>query len=149
MNTNVNQMQLKITDMLDTNFGDVVTLPDFITPVPGSYIVTVHGAEVKDADQEKPYVMIMFHMVTAVEPDEAVAMNYPEGSPFSLRYYGGGGVSRIKKVFGQVIETLGVGSLSELLDRLPGLELGVVITNRKDRDDATKIYADIKTAVLS
>lgn len=142
------QAQLRISDLIETSFDDIETPPDFITPVPGSYIVQTSQAELKDADKEKPYIYILFHLVRAIEPEAAIEQNYPEGSPISVRYYGKTGAGNLKKAFADVIAQLGCANLAQFLDMVVGTELGITVTNRKDKE-TDKVYMDLKTAVMT
>lgn len=143
------QVKVQISSLLDTSFDDIQSLPDFVVPVPGTYSVKVAKAGLEQPDEGEPYIGFVYHMVSALEPDAAVAMNYPEGAPFSERYYGNIGAGNMKKVFAQVREQLGANSIGELLDKIVDTELVVTITNRKDREDKTKIYCNVKMAVCS
>lgn len=145
--SNADQTQLKISDLMGTSFDDIETPPDFVTPVPGAYIAKLDNVSLKDADKEKPYIFVLFHLVRAIEPEAAIEQNYPEGSPFSVRYYGKVGAGNLKKAFGDVIQQLGCQDMGQFCDMAQGLELGITVTNRKDKE-SDKVYADLKSAVM-
>jgi hypothetical protein len=146
--TDTNKPKVTIDTLLETSFSDIADSPDFITPVPGAYVVQIGGAELKAADSESPYIQVLYKMVNAIEPQEAVDAAYPEGSMFTERYYGGIGASNMKKVFADVIEKTGTANLGELLDKMGGLEVAVTVGQRKDREDPTKVYATVRSVVM-
>ena len=135
--------------MLSGSIDDVEDLPDFINPVPGSYMLSIQKASFETNDKEdKAFINLVFGINSIIEqPGEQE--EYPEGSLFSVRYYGEFGVKKFKKIYAQLFEALNASSGAELLDQLEGLEIAATVTNRRDKDDPDKVYAEVRTAVMS
>jgi hypothetical protein len=133
--------------LVETNIDNIADLPEYINPVPGTYIVGVDKAEVKDMDTDKPYIHVGL-LYKATQEQTGEQAEYAEGSPLGFRYYGELGIKRFKKHFQPVFEATSSTTISELLDRMSGMELGIVTTQRKDKDDPEKKYTDLKLVVV-
>ena len=133
--------------MVDGDVNNIENLPDYIQPVPGTYMVAVDKSEVGGVEDGKPFINVQLRLISTVEQTGEVA-EYTEGSPMGFRFYGDMGIKRFKKLFTPVFEQTGAGTISQLLDAMPGMELGIVTSQRKDRDDPEKKYADLKLVVM-
>ena len=69
------------------NVADIADLPEFVNPVPGTYVVGIESASVEGLDDNKPYLDVRMRMISTVEQTGETA-EYPEGSPMGFRFYG-------------------------------------------------------------
>ena len=132
----------------EADWDDVETLPDFSLWPVGSYHIRLTKGTV---DREKGSAGIMAEMVACLElanPAEDESKLPAEGAPYSERFFGTFGLSKMKRFFGEISQNMGCRSSVEFLDSCSGLELVATIGHRADRDDKTKIYNELKAVAL-
>lgn len=133
--------------LVSGDISNIADLPDFIQPIPGTYMVGIDKAEVAGVEDNKPYIDIKMRLISIVEQTSG-AEEYPEGSPLGFRFYGDMGIKRFKKLMAPLFEATGTNTIGALLDAMPNMEVGIVTSQRKDKDDETKKYTDLKLVVI-
>ena len=150
---NISNVELFNT-LVSGDVSNIEDLPDYINPVPGTYAVRVVKSEaVVDDENDKAYIGMGYtlsHVLEVANPADAdTAGAYAEGSPISERFYGEFGVKKFKKCFAQPMEAMNCQSIAEFLEQADGADLVVTISNRKDKEDPTKVYSETRLAVLA
>lgn len=145
--------QLNVFDaMLDTDVDNIEDLPEFETFAPGAYMLQAGKVKLVPADPSKEKdggVMLMFSNAGVMEladPEGTEAAK--EGALISASFYGEFGIKRLKAVFGDAMASVGANTLREFLDQFEGLTFAAAVQNRKDKNDPTKVYNDIKSVVI-
>lgn len=139
--------ELSIEDMLDIDLANVEDAAEFITPPVGHYRFKVEECKIGEVN-EKQVIQMQFSVMETIELADTSAKPAPEGSIFSQTYFPGFGVQQFKTTFRGVAESLNTPTFRELIEALTACELVGNITNRKDKEDKTKVYAGIKDVSL-
>lgn len=145
--TMLTQDELKSIDMqsmLDTNISDIPMPADFVTPPPGYYRLGITKVEEKTVGaNETDGIGINFVVLETMELNKKDDTEVAVDSIFSVFYAAGFGLASLAKeckaVYGDEQITL-----RELVERLDGMEVYAVITNRKDKNDPERKYAGVR-----
>lgn len=146
---------LDLDALMDVKMDAVETLPDYITPPPGLYVLAIHDCtfekyDVKD-EQKKPTgqkgtrIKIVYKIAQTVSV-EAGNDPVPNGSLFSESFQGSEeGVKYFKKA---AMNILGVTSfdgatLGDVKDGVKGAEFQAKITIRKTQGEGGKVYENL------
>lgn len=146
---------LDLDALMDVKMNDIETLPDYITPPPGAYVLAIKDCtfdkyDVKD-DNKKPTgqkgtrIKIVYSVVETVAL-EAGHEPVPNGSLFSESFQGSEeGIKYFKKA---AMNILGVtdfegASLGDVKNELPGAEFKAKITIRATKGEAGKVYENL------
>jgi hypothetical protein len=136
--------QIDVESLLDTQIDDIPLPADFVTPPPGYYRLGITKVEQKtiganDLDGVSLNFVVLETMELNKKDDTEVAVE----SLFSVFYAVGFGLAALAKeckpIYGDEKITL-----RELIERLDGMEVYAVITNRKDKYDPERKYAGVK-----
>ena len=133
-----------IDDLLDCTLDDLEDLPEF-KPFPvGAHRVSV-TLELKKIN-EKQGAEFDMKAIETVELANTADTPLAEGDSTSSVYFLDNEFGRgaLKAVSIPLAEALGTSTIRELIDACKGVECVVVTSLRKDKNDATKFYTNIK-----
>ena len=143
---------LDLDAMMDIKMDDVETLPDFVTPPPGVYMLKVKEAKIeKYSSRKEPTVKRQRIRVvyTVAATKEILAGNIPvaDGSMFSETFMGTeDGIKFFKKSAMGIlsVDNFEGASLKDVIDGLVDTEFDARITARSTTDPETKqVYENI------
>ena len=144
-----------LATLLAANLDDIPDLPVYKAPPPGIYLIVIKSVAEKLIN-EKTAMEIQYTVADIVELTEP---NTPEeekvlpGGEFSEAFWFNKPesvektLSVLKAKFGGLAEILGTTNLLEILEKMEGMQVKCVITNRADKNDKTKIYAAVRDVV--
>lgn len=149
---------LDLDSMLDQSMESVESLPDYVTPPPGNYILAIDKAEiVKSTDPKKPSRLVITHKVVSTE-QLASGVTEPEvadGSLFSEGFQGTeDGLKFFKRSAKNYMavtdEAINAASVRDVLATLPSAEpFRAVISHTKSKsDDGTQEYINLRIRVV-
>ena len=145
---------LDLDALMDVKMNEIETLPDYITPPPGAYVLAIKDCtfdkyDVKEngkpTGQKGTRIKIVYAVVETVAL-EAGHEPVPNGSLFSESFQGSDeGIKYFKKA---AMNILGVtdfegASLGDVKNELPGAEFKAKITIRKTPGEAGKVYENL------
>lgn len=134
--------------LLEGNWDDVETLPEFSLWPVGTYLVRFTKGVL---DREKGSVNLSAELVQVMElanPAADAGKEPAEGAPYSERFFGSFGLGKLKRYFGEISEAMGHSGIVDFIDNIGGLEFEATIGQRADKDDKTKLYNEIKALEL-
>ncbi len=149
---------LDLDAMMDIKMDDVETLPDFVTPPPGTYVLKVKEAKIEkykskaEPDVQKQRIRMSYSVVST---KEVLAGNLPvaDGSMFSETFMANeDGIKFFKKA---AMGALGVSSfegasIKDVIDGLADAEFEARITTRSTVDKETKqVYENISVRAIN
>ena len=143
--------------MLAMSLDDIPDLPTYKAPPPGVYKLIIKEIGEKDING-KTALEVKYVVVDIVElndsetPEEdkvapggefseAFWFNDPEKIEMTL--------SVLKAKFGGMAEACGTTNLLEILEKVEGMQVEAIITNRTDKQDKTKVYASTRDMIPS
>lgn len=136
--------------LLQTSFEDIEDLPEYATFPNGVFKFLVSKAGV---DHEKAAIKLQFSKQLTVElatnQHNADLADPKDGSLFGVTYGKEFGIKKFKQRWKGIVSQLGASTPEELLNRLEGQEVLMVIGGRFDRDDPTKYYNEIIDVTLA
>jgi len=145
---------LDLDELMDKKMNDVQTLPDYITPPPGLYMLSIKECTTEKYDikedgkatgQKGTRIKIVYEVVSTIavnEGEEPVA----EKSLFSESFQGSEqGLEFFKKA---AMNILGVtdfegASVRDVMDGIKGAEFKAKITVRKSKGQGDKVYENL------
>lgn len=143
---------LDLDALLDTDMGQVATLPDYVTPSKGLYRLKITEAGTKKRkDKEGNEVVGLSITYAIIETKESEEAPFPNGSMFSDRFQATEeGIEYFKK---QAMKILNVPDLDgvkmrEVFDGLTNTEFDCAITTRKTKAADGKEYENINVRPL-
>lgn len=141
--------------LLGTALTDIRAVADYATYPTGTYLFTITKCEVSRAkpgeDAKESYISLQAELVGMIELGNAADADKvpPSGSLYSERFtFIYDGVENFNKVFGEVGMAVGADTVAKLIEALPGMNLACTVRSRKDKQDATKVYNNLKSAKL-
>lgn len=149
---------LDLDAMMDIKMDEVETLPDFVTPPPGIYVLAVKEAKIeKYSSKAEPEVKKSRIRISYIvkETKEVVAGQLPvaDGSMFSETFMGTeDGIKFFKKA---AMGALGVASfegasIKDVIDGLADAEFEARITSRSSTDPVTKqVFENINVRAVN
>lgn len=139
---------LDLDAMMDQNMDEVETMPDFVMPPPGLYILLVKECKVEQADKSDKTkgsrIRITYTVSSTIEVKDEQPV--PDGSMFSEAFTGTeDGIKFFKK---SAMNILGVSSfegasLGDVVGNIAGTEFKAKITVRKSNKDG-KSYENVQ-----
>ncbi len=152
-----NDMSLEVPFDLDGSLDDIETLPGFLIPLSGAYILQGEKWEQKKVN-DKPAVEVMLKINSVLELTENPDMGDSppkDGDMFSQLFFLDNkvGVSNLGKFLEPIAKKLGVnqserGAVKACLTALKGLTMSAIIVREPDKENKTKKYARIKHMIL-
>ena len=143
---------LDLDSFLDEDMGAVETLPEYITPAPGVYLLRVKEAKIQQAkpakqgeEQKSPRMRITYEIVSTIQI-EGNEPPFPDGSLFTEGFQA---TEDGKKFFKRRamsllnVSDLAGAKLREVMDTLAGTEVKAVVTISKSQGDNGKTYENI------
>lgn len=139
-----------LDDLFDADLDDLADLASFETPPKGAYVCTVTtiGKQIND----KPAVEATFTVVETVELEDSSLTPVAVGTKFSTMYSIGNetGIGSLKKFLAPFAAHFGTGKLGELVrDHVKEITVSLTLKHRKAKDDAEKIYADVRNITVA
>ena len=132
------------------NLSDIEDLPSFEVPPKGSYKLLVSMGTKKVND--KPGVTADFEVIDTVELANSADKPVPAGSKFNTLYfldneYGLGNMKKFLQPFASCFNTESVPELVK--EKVQNVVIFATISHRVDREDKTKVYADVKNVSIA
>lgn len=147
-----NETILDIDALLDTDLDSVESLPDYITPPAGSYVLKVANVEAEKYTAKdkvkKSRLRVTYSIVETVESEEPPM---PDGSLFSENYQlSEDGVKYFKKAAMNIlnIKDFGKATIREVMDGLKGTEFKALITLKKTEAESGKVYENVNIRAI-
>lgn len=143
--------------VLMQNLDDIPDLPVYKAPPPGVYKLVIKAVQEK-AINEKTALEIQYTVADIIQLTDA---NTPEdekvapGGEFSEAFWFNDAekitktLSVLKAKFGGLAEAVGTTNLLEILEKMEGMQVQCIITNRVDKNDKTKIYASTRDVIAA
>lgn len=130
-------------DLFSASIDDLADLPSYETPPPGVYILTV-STDVKKIN-DKDAVEASFTVVETVELLKAEDKPVLDGTKFSTAFMLGNeyGVGNLKKFLAPFAEHFSISNIGQLIQEIKDVEISGKVTNRTDKNDASKVYASV------
>lgn len=141
--------------VLMQSLDDIPDLPVYKAPPPGIYKLAIKSVAEKTIN-EKVALEIQYTVADVVELTDA---NTPEdqkvapGGEFSEAFWFNDAekiqktLSVLKAKFGGLADSLGTKNMLEILDKMEGMMVQAVITNRADKNDKTKVYPGTRDVI--
>lgn len=135
---------MTMDELLDNDLDSFADMPEFVTPPAGVYTLNIVKMEAKTIN-DKPVMQINFKVLETAELTNAGDTPVDAGTPFNVSYFLNSdfGQGALKKVTANIKEALGVRTTRELMEACQGMEVSAVLSNRKDKNDATKVYVQV------
>jgi len=144
---------LDLDALFDTDMGSVETLPDYVNPSKGLYVLKVTDAGVKERkDKEGNKTNGLFITYSITETKESEEAPFPNGSLFSDRYQAT--EEGLKYFKAQAMKLLNVPDLDgiKMRDVFDGLkevgDFSAAITTRKTAGPDGKVYDNFSVRPL-
>lgn len=133
-----------IDSLLDSTLDDLADLPSF-KPFPGGAHRVAVTLDYKEINK-KPTVEMKLKMIEAIEISEPTDEAPKAGDECNTLYFldndiGQGKFKDVAKIFG---ESLGISSIRDIIDQTKDIECLVITSVTKDRNDADKVYLNVK-----
>jgi hypothetical protein len=148
-----NDMSLDVPFDLDGSLDDIETLPGFLIPLSGAYIITCTGYEQKKVN-DKPAIELMHNIDNVLELTETPDLgdSPPKvGDKFSQLFFLDNkvGVHNLKKYLEPISKKLNIsseekGGVRKGLEAMKGMQAAAIITREPDKENKNKKYARIK-----
>ncbi len=140
------------------DINDIPDLPDYVVPQPGVYKLLVSKIEQREINQ-KTALVVEYDIVNTVqlnEPLQEGETGVKAGDKFSEAFWFNDPeriettLSVLKKKYAGLAPALGTTNLLEMLNKMEGMQIKCVITNRVDKEQRPpKIYAQTREAVAA
>lgn len=136
-------MSSDLDALLDLTLDDIEDLPSFEPFTPGSYKVTV-TLDTKEVNGH-PSVEMELKLLEVVEVVDGTAKAPAVGDTSSILFMLDNefGLGKLKAAVAPIAEALGVASIRDAVEACKDVECAVVLTARKDKNDASKVYQGI------
>ena len=138
-------MNMETDNLLDATLDDLEDLPEFAVFPPGAHrcLATLELKEVNDKQCVELVLKLQEHLELA---NPAADAEMPAGTIASTLFmldneFGRG---KLKKVAKPIGESLGTGVLRDIIEQCTDIEVAVVTSTRKDKNDPDKLYLNIK-----
>jgi hypothetical protein len=146
---NDSEKQQNFAALLNANWEDVQTLPDFATFPAGTYLFKTKRCV---ANMERNSIDVTLELEAVLELANQLDAEHvpPAGSMhFESFRFEFDGVEKFKKVFSDIALQLGTSGPADLIEQFVPLEIVATISTRVDKNDKTKVYSNLKSAVLA
>ena len=132
-------------DLLDATLDDLEDLPEFAVFPHGAHrcLANMEIKEVNNKQCVELTLKLQEHLELA---NPAADAEMPVGTVSSVLFmldneFGRGNLKKIAKPLG---EALGTGVLREIVEQCTDIEVAVITSTRKDKNDPDKLYLNIK-----
>jgi hypothetical protein len=148
-----------LAGVVSRDINDIADLPDYVTPPPGVYTLIVKEIkqdEVGKDKDKKTVLKVTYAVVNCLElnnPEQDTEHLPKEGDLFSEVFFFNdpekveNTLGILKKKYQGMAEACGTTNLLEILQKLEGMQVKSVVTNRVDGNDKSKVYASTKDVV--
>ena len=142
--------------LLARNLDDIPDLPSYKCPPPGTYKFLIDKVESKEINK-KTAIVVEYSIADTVELNNPEEVEEGErvapGDKFSEAFWFNDPdriettISVLKAKFGGLAEACGTTDLSEIMEKMPGMLVQGIISNRVDANDKSKLYAQTRDMV--
>ena len=143
---------LDLDALMDTAMDSVETLPDFVSPPPGIYALSVTNAEIKKPKEaSKASLIQLTYKIDEVIETQVGELPVQAGSMFSERFQGTeDGLKFFKKAVMNILgeSEFGDAKLRDLLEGVVGAGFKARITVRKSKNDDGKEFENIQIRAI-
>jgi hypothetical protein len=155
--TSTNTSILDLDALLDQGMDQVETLPEYVSPAPGVYMLAVDKADIQEPKKPKageeakpPRLRITYRIVSTIQI-EGNEPPFPDGSLFSegfqatedgLKYYKRRAMAILN------VTDLGDAKLRDVMETLVGTEFKAVISIKKSTGTDGKEYENINVRAV-
>ncbi len=146
--------------VLARDLSEIEDLPVYKTPWTGVYKFLIESVNLNEINKKTALVVdyVIADIVSITNPEEL--KNHPEqqvepGDKFSEAFWFADAekveqtLSVLKAKYGPLGPTLGTTNLFEIMEKMVGLTVQGIITNRLDKDDKTKVYPSTRDLALA
>lgn len=146
-----------LASIMARNLEEIADLPDFKAPKPGVYKFLIEKVESKDI-AEKTAIAVTYVVIDLVELNEPLQEgedNVKPGDKFGEAFFFSDPekleqtLSVLKAKYGGLAEACGTSKLLEIMEKMEGMTVQGIVTNRVDKNDKSKIYAGTKDLIPS
>lgn len=144
-----------LAGMLAMSLDDIPDLPVYKAPPPGVYKLIIKEIAEKDINGKTALEVkyVVTDIIELSEPDTPEEDKVAPGGEFSEAFWFNDPekiemtLSVLKAKFGGMAEAVGSNQLLEILEKVEGMQVQAIITNRTDKNDKTKVYASTRDIV--
>lgn len=134
-----------IDSLLDSTLDDLEDLPEFKPFPPGAHRVLA-SLEIKEVNSKQAVELELKGLETLELAEPTKDTPIKEGDTASVLFmldneFGRG---NMKKLLAPIGVALGTGNIREVIEQTKGLEVVVVTSYRKNKDDPTSPYMNVK-----
>lgn len=138
--------------LLDQDISTIADLPTFNPPPKGAYKLLIKKVEadrmIEIEKVEYPAVSVQYSILQIVElanPEDASKVKVTDefNETFLFMKDTEKTKSAIKTCFKGVGEKLGITNLMAIINKLEGMEVYALVTQRKDKKDPDRVYANV------
>lgn len=150
-----------LASVIARDLDDIPDLPDYKAPFPGVYKLLVSKVEQRDINK-KTALVVEYSVVDILQLNEQADPENPNvvpGNMFSEAFWFNDAerventLSVLKKKYAGLSEACGTKNLLDILNKMEGMQIKAIITNRTDQDGKTdehgrpRIYASTRDVV--
>jgi len=141
-----------LAQVVARDLDDIPDLPDYKAPHPGVYKLKVEKVESREI-KNKSAIVIEYSVVDVIQLNEAEDANDPNvvpGNMFSEAFWFNDAdriettLGAMKKKYSGLSEALGTKNLLEILDKMEGMLVKCIVTNRVDNEGKTDEHGKIR-----
>lgn len=134
-----------INSLLDMTLDDIADLPEFKPFPAGVHRVTLRFTQ-KEINKHPAMEMTMRALETLELADPTSDTPLVAGTEASMAYHMDNeiGLGKLKKVLKELASASGETSVGGIIEAAQGVEVIVVTSKRTDKNEATKVYMDVK-----
>lgn len=149
-----------LASVVARNLDDIPDLPDYKAPKPGVYKLLVSKVEQREINK-KTALVVEYSVVDILAVNEVADENDPNvipGNMFSEAFWFNetdkieNTLSVLKKKYSGLAEAVGTKNLLEILNKMEGMTIKAIITNRTDSEKTDehgklRVYASTREVV--
>lgn len=136
---------LDLDSLLDSSLDDLEDLPEFKPFVPGAHRALV-SLDLKEVNGKKAVELSMKHMETLelAEPSRDTAPNPGDIASILFMLDNEFARAKMKKITAPLAAALGTSTIRELIEAAKDVESVVITSYRKNKEDPSSPYMDVK-----
>lgn len=141
-----------LATVLARNLETIEDLPQYLAPPPGVYELLIESVKQEEIN-DKTALVVEYTVAKTIELNDAegdAEHIVPEGSKFSEAFWFNDPeriektIQVLKAKYGGLAEACGTNDLMGILEKMEGMLVQCIITNRVDKNDKSKIYASTR-----
>lgn len=153
--TETNDEPVDLDALLNQSLNDIPDQPDFVVPKVGAYMIMVKEIDRNGVINDKKAIKFLYSIVEALEIKGTEGDDVKTGDVFGEAFFvntqkGAAFVAgHLKKLLNPVELRMNTHSLGESMAAFKGCTVAAVITHRRDKNDKTKVYPQVKKIMFT